>query len=60
MVARFHIDSLFDVTLTAYEVFAVAVLLLACLITAVAIRERSIRRFLKDRDGRRQKLGKVK
>lgn len=47
-------------TLTMYGLFVVIVLLVVCLIVAVIIRERSIRKFLRERDERRQKLGKVK
>ena len=60
MVTRIHIDGLFDITLTMYGLFVVIVLLVVCLIVAVVIRERSIRKFLRERDERRQKLGKVK
>ncbi len=60
MVTRIHIDGLFDMTLTMYGLFVVIVLLVVCLIVAVVIRERSIRKYLRERDERRQKLGKVK
>lgn len=60
MVTRIHIDGLFDMTLTMYGLFVVIVLLVVCLIVAVIIRERSIRKFLRERAERRQKLGKVK
>ena len=60
MVTRIHIDGLFDMTLTMYGLFVVIVLLVVCLIVAVIIREISIRKFLKERRKRRQKLGKVK
>lgn len=60
MVTRIHIDGLFDMTLTMYGLFVVIVLLVVCLIVAVIIRERSIRKYLRERAERRQKLGKVK
>lgn len=62
MVARFYIDGLFDMELTIYETFllALVVLLVVCLLVAVVIRELSIRKFLRKRAQRRQKLGKVK
>ena len=60
MVTRIHIDGLFDMTLTMYGLFVVIVLLVVCLIVAVVIRERSIRKYLREMDERRQKLGKVK
>ncbi len=60
MVVRFHIDGLFDMTLTIYGLFVIIVLLVVCLIVAVIIRERSIRKYLRERAERRQKLGKVK
>lgn len=60
MVVRFHLDGLFDMTLTMYGLFVVIVLLVVCLIVAVIIRERSIRKYLRERAERRQKLGKVK
>lgn len=60
MVTRIHIDGLFDMTLTMYGLFVIIVLLVVCLIVAVVIRERSIRKYLRERDERRQKLGKVK
>ncbi len=60
MVTRIHIDGLFDMTLTMYGLFVVIVLLVVCLIVAVVIRERSIRKYLRERAERRQKLGKVK
>lgn len=60
MVTRIHIDGLFDMTLTMYGLFVVIVLLVVCLIVDVIIRERSIRKYLRERAERRQKLGKVK
>ena len=60
MVTRIHIDGLFDMTLTMYGLFVVIVLLVVCLIVAVIIRERSIRKYLREMAERRQKLGKVK
>jgi len=60
MVVRFHIDGLFDMTLTIYGLFVIIVLLVVCLTVAVAIRERSIRKYLRERAERMQKLGKVK
>ena len=47
-------------TLTIYGLFVIIVLLVVCLIVAVIIRERSIRKYLRERAERRQKLGKVK
>lgn len=62
MVARFYIDGLFDITMTIYEAFLLLAVgtLLVYLLVAVVIREISIRKFLRKRSQRRQKLGKVK
>lgn len=62
MVTRFYINGLFDIELTIHEAFLLTIvgIFVVYLIVAVIIREISIRKFLKERRKRRQKLGKVK
>lgn len=62
MVTRFYINGLFDIELTIHEAFLLTIVgfFVVYLIVAVIIREISIRKFLKERRKRRQKLGKVK
>ena len=62
MVTRFYINGLFDIELTIQEAFLLIIvgIFVVYLIVAVIIREISIRKFLKERRKRRQKLGKVK
>ena len=62
MVTRFYINGLFDIELTIHEAFMLTIvgIFVVYLIAAVIIREISIRKFLKERKKRRQKLGKVK
>lgn len=62
MVTRFYINGLFDIELTIHEAFMLTIvgIFVVYLIVAVIIREISIRKFLKERRKRRQKLGKVK
>lgn len=62
MVTRFYINGLFDIELTIHEAFLLTIvgIFVVYLIVAVIIREISIRKFLKKRRKRRQKLGKVK
>ena len=61
MVARFYINGLFDIELTIQEAFLLIIvgIFVVYLIVAVIIREISIRKFIKERRKRRQKLGKV-
>lgn len=67
MVTRFYINDLFDIDLTIHEAFLLTIvgifvvyIIVVYLIVAVIIRERSIRKYLRERAERRQKLGKVK
>lgn len=62
MVTRFYINGLFDIELTIHEAFMLTIVgfFVVYLIVAVIIKEISIRKFLKERRKRRQKLGKVK
>ena len=62
MVTRFYINGLFDIELTIHEAFLLTIvgIFVVCLIVAAIIREISIRKFLKKRRKRLQKLGKVK
>ena len=61
MVTRFYINGLFDIELTIQEAFLLIIvgIFVVYLIVAVIIREISIRKFIKERRKRRQKLGKV-
>lgn len=62
MVTRFYINGLFDIELTIHEAFLLTIvgIFVVCLIVAAIIREINIRKFLKNRRKRLQKLGKVK
>ena len=62
MVTRFYINGLFDIELTIHEAFLLTIvgIFVVCFIVAAIIREISIRKFLKKRRKRLQKLGKVK
>ena len=62
MVIRFYINGLFDITLTLHELFALVFVLcvLIWLMVYTIVREINVRKFLRQRDEIRKKLGKVK